>query len=296
MVSRPRGGSKQSCLDGFGRDLVGANMFAVSLIYWRARATSLLLLPLISCAGNLAIADGLVVSTPYVAERSSPVSDERFSVHGQATGIWQGYGRIRSPYEGENSLPGGGQGRETISVTPAIGIQTWQGGAIYLNPELFQGFGLAQTHGLGGFSNGEAQKGGSLYPKGYVARVYLQQTFGLGGSTEKVESDFNQLGGTRDVSRVTVTSGKFAVNDIFDRNSVSQDGRNGFMNYALWAGGAFDYSADQKGYGAGSVIDLNQKDWAVRVGRFLIPIKSNAQTLSWISVAKARRSARSRCA
>jgi high affinity Mn2+ porin len=36
-----------------------------------------------------------------------------WNVHGQTTLIQQGYPRIRSPYEGANSLPGGGQGRET---------------------------------------------------------------------------------------------------------------------------------------------------------------------------------------
>ena len=62
---------------------------------------------------------------------------------------------------------------------------------------------------------------------------------------------------------------------------MSQDGRDGFFNYSHWASGAFDYAADQKGYGAGTVAELNQKTWAFRLGRFLLPIKSNAQTLSW---------------
>ena len=214
---------------------------------------------------------------------SDPATDasKRWNVHGQGTVVWQGHPGFRSPYQGDNSLNGGGQGKETVSGTLALGVKLWQGAEIYFNPEVFQGFGLAQTHGLGGFSNGEAQKGGSLYPKGYVARAFARQTFGFGGETEQVEDDFNQIGGVRDISRLTITSGKFAVNDVFDRNSVSQDARDGFLNYAIWEGGAFDYAADQKGYGAGTVIDFNQKSWAFRTGYFLLPIHSNAQTLSW---------------
>ena len=208
-----------------------------------------------------------------------------WNVHGQGTIVWQGHGRMRSPYQGENSLNGGGQGRETVSSTLALGVRLWQGAELYFNPEVFQGFGLAFTHGLGGFSNGEAQKGGSLYPKAYVARAFVRQTIGLGGEQEYWRDDFNQLGGAKDISRLTIISGKLAVNDVFDRNSVSQDARTGFLNYAMWAGGAFDYGADQKGYGAGTVVDLNQKMWAVRTGYFLLPIHSNAQTLSW-SVAR----------
>lgn len=215
------------------------------------------------------------------AQAAARPEDQRWNLHGQTTVVWQGYGRIRSLYQGDNSLPAGGQGRETVSATAALGVRLLPGTELYFNPEVFQGFGLAQTHGLGGFSNGEAQKGGNLYPKAYVARAFLRQTFGFGGGQEKIEDEFNQLGGMKDVQRVTVTAGKFAVNDIFDRNSVSQDARVGFLNYANWAGGGFDYGADQKGYGAGLVVDFNQKHWAFRTGYFLLPVHSNAQTLSW---------------
>ncbi|HZV03723.1 MAG TPA: hypothetical protein VE999_01410 [Gemmataceae bacterium] len=36
-----------------------------------------------------------------------------FAVHGQATFVDQGYPSFRSPYEGANSMSGGGQSRET---------------------------------------------------------------------------------------------------------------------------------------------------------------------------------------
>ena len=207
--------------------------------------------------------------------------DQRVGLWGQTTVVWQGHGRFRSPYQGENSLNGGGQGRETVSATPMLGVRLWQGGELYFNPEVFQGFGLANTHGLGGFSNGEAQKGGSVEPQAYVARAFYRHIIGLGGEQERIAADLNRLAATRDVSRLTFTLGRFAVGDIFDDNAYAHDPRTTFLNYALWAAGAFDYAADQKGYGVGAVAELNQRHWAFRIGQLLLPIKSNAQTLSW---------------
>lgn len=208
-------------------------------------------------------------------------ADSRWNLHGQSTLIWQGHGRFRARYEGENSLRSGGEGKETISVTPSLGLRVVPGTEFYFNPEIFQGFGLAGTHGLGGFSNGEAQKGGSLEPQVYVARAYFRHTIGFGGERERVVDAFNQLGGTRDVSRSTVTWGRFSVKDAFDLNSYASDARQDFLNYAIWAGGALDFAADQKGYAIGAVAEINQKHWAWRVGFFRQPIHSNAQTLSW---------------
>jgi high affinity Mn2+ porin len=89
---------------------------------------------------------------------------EDWSIHAQYTLLGQGYPRFRSPYQGTNSLPGGGQIRETMSQTTFLGRRLWNNGELYFNPEFDQGFGLADTLGLAGFPNGEAQKAGeSMY-------------------------------------------------------------------------------------------------------------------------------------
>jgi high affinity Mn2+ porin len=49
--------------------------------------------------------------------------------HGQATFVWQGYPAIRSPYQGPNSLPGGGQGRETADASLQLPIADQDAGA-----------------------------------------------------------------------------------------------------------------------------------------------------------------------
>jgi high affinity Mn2+ porin len=104
---------------------------------------------------------------------------EDWSIHTQYTLIGEGYPRFRSPYQSTNSLPGGGQFRETMSQTTYLGRRLWNGGELYFNPEFNQGFGLADTIGLAGFPNGEAQKAGEHVPKLNIARLYLKQTIGL---------------------------------------------------------------------------------------------------------------------
>jgi high affinity Mn2+ porin len=166
-----------------------------------------------------------------------------------------------------------------MTATAYLGRTLWEGGALYLDPEFAQGFGLSHTFGLAGFPNGEAQKSGAHVPKLYIARFYLTQTIGLGGEQEKVEDDLNQVAGTRDISRVTLYAGKLAVNDLFDANTYAHDPRNDFMNWSVWEGGAYDYAADQRGYSDGVAAELNQKEWAFRLGAFLEPKRSNDRDL-----------------
>ena len=201
------------------------------------------------------------------------------ALHGQSTFITQSALPFRSKYKGDNSLASGGETKETWTVTPAAGVRLWPGSEFYFNPEVFQGFGLDSTHGVAGFPNGEAQKGGSHAPEAYVARLFMRQVWGLGGEREAIKDDFNQLGGTYDVSRLTLTVGKFSASDIFDANSLSHDPRDDFFNWSIWEAGAFDYAANQKGYSWGAALELNQKTWAVRAGYFLEPVVPNSDVL-----------------
>src|ERR1700726_3593967 len=203
-----------------------------------------------------------------------------WNVHGQTTFIAQGYPSIRSPYEGANSLPGGGQGRETLTADAFLGWRLWDGSELYFNPELAQGFGLNTTLGLGGFSNGEAQKGGTDLPKFRPQRYLIRQTFGLGGEQEEVADGPFQLAGKRDIDRVTLTVGRFAVGDFFDGNSYAKDPRADFMNWSIWSSGAYDFPADLPGFTRGAVVELNRKDWALRAGLFQLPSAPNSDVLT----------------
>lgn len=223
---------------------------------------------------NPALTAETVIDAPAGAAAAAGWQD--WSIHAQSTFIYQGYPGFSSPYEGKNSLAGGGQARETWSTTVFIGRKLWEGAELYANPELDQGFGFGNTTGLGGFSNGEAMKSGFTIPSPHLHRLFLRQSIGLGGAQETIAGDLNQFGGKRDVSRITFTAGKFSVTDMFNDNAYSHDPRTTFLNWAIWEAGAFDYPADKFGFTYGAVADLNQKNWALRAGYFLMPKESNS--------------------
>jgi high affinity Mn2+ porin len=213
-------------------------------------------------------------STEEATDRA-PGPDRAWNVHGQSTLVAQGHPAFRSPYEGPNSLTGARQGRNTVSATAFVGLRAWEGGELYVNPELMQGFGLDDTHGVAGFPNGEAQRSNFPVPRFNVARLYLSQTFGLGGEREAVEDGPNQLAGERDVSRITVTAGKLAVTDFFLVNSYAGEPRTGFLNWNVYGGGSYDWTMDLLSWTWGALVELNRPDWAVRAGYFLLPAVSN---------------------
>jgi len=200
---------------------------------------------------------------------------DNFSIHGQTTAIYQASLPMRANYNGLQSLGPVYVARDTNSVTAFLGYRIQPGTELWFNPEPFQGFGLDNTHGLGGFSNGEAQKGGFPFPHYNTARLYLRQTLGLGGEQEDIEDGANTFASKQDYSRVNLIFGRLSVTDNFDNNAYSHDPRGQFMNFSLMDAGALDYAADQKGYTWGAVAELNQKTWAIRAGAFLEPTVPN---------------------
>ena len=209
-------------------------------------------------------------------ENSSQIQFPNWEIHGQTTYLQQGYPAFRSPYLGDNSFTPWAQTRQTWTTSAFIGVRLWDGGELYYNPELLQGFGLHDTTGAAGFPNGEAQKSNFAYPRYSASRLFLRQTVGFGGGEEIVEGDYGQMGGKMDISRLTVQIGRFAVHDVFDTNSYADDPRADFLNWSIWAAGAFDYPADKIGLTYGAVAELNQQYWALRVGYFLTGNEPNA--------------------
>ena len=204
-----------------------------------------------------------------------PIAFDRWNVHGQFTFVEQGYPAFHSPYQGQNSLSGASQAKDTASTTAFIGFRPWNGTDIYINPEITQGFGLSDTLGVAGFPNFEAQKASFPMPRFDLARVYVQQTFGLGGEQETIVDGPNQIARKEDISRLTIIAGKLAVTDFFDNNAYAHDGRTQFFNWNVDCCGSYDWTMDQISYTWGAMAELNQKFWAVRAGYFLVPAVSN---------------------
>jgi high affinity Mn2+ porin len=204
---------------------------------------------------------------------------DNVNFHGQLTFTWQGYPPFHSPYQGPNSLPGSGQGRETSDATFYAGVRLWQGAELWLNPEIDQGFGLADTLGVAGFTSGEAYKVGFADPYARLPRAFIRQTIDLGGDSVKLEAAANQFAGSQTANRLVLTVGKFAVTDVFDTNKYAHDPRSDFMNWTIIDTGTFDYAADAWGYTYGAAAEWYQGDWTVRGGLFDLSTVPNSEDL-----------------
>ena len=202
----------------------------------------------------------------------------RFSLHGQTTFVNQGVTGFRAPYQGANSLVPH-QAQATTTATAFVGFKLLEGTELYYNPEFSQGFGLSRTLGVAGFVNGEAQKAGAPFPKLRSNRYFVRQTFGLGGETEDVPDGPNQVATRRDVERITVVAGKFALGDFFDGNVYAHDPRVDFMNWSLWAASAWDFPANLPGFTQGVYVEYNRAEFAVRAAYTQVPKEPSSDVL-----------------
>ncbi len=207
-------------------------------------------------------------NAPMITKAPAAPDLDNVSFHGQTTFVWQGYPAIRSPFEGVNSLPHGGEGRETWDVTLYAGMRLWQGAEAWIDPEIDQGFGFANTHGAAGFPSGEAYKIGADYPYARVQRYFVRQTIDLGGETEKVDASVNQFAASQTANRLVLTVGKFAIVDIFDTNKYASNPKSDFLNWSLINAGTFDYAGDGWGYSYGAAAEWYQGRWTLRGGVF----------------------------
>lgn len=204
---------------------------------------------------------------PAAASKAPPDPDS-INFHGQTTFTWQGYPPIRSPYSGANSLPASGQGRETADATLYAGIRLWDGAELWIDPELDQGFGIGNSHGIAGFASAEAYKGGSDQPYARLQKAFIRQTINLGGKSQKTDADINQFAEMQTANRVVLTIGKFGIPDIFDTNKYANNSKADFLNWSLVNAGTLDYAGDGWGYTYGAAGEWYQGDWTLRAGVF----------------------------
>lgn len=218
------------------------------------------------------LASGVLLPTMALADESI---NEDWNAKFQSTYVLQKNAAFHSPYASVNSLSATANRSYSFTATAAFGVRLWHGAELYFNPEVSQGVPFSNLTGLAGFTNGELARTSGPRPTLYRARLFLRQTWGMGGSTEHVESDANQLAGSVDKHRFVLTMGNLSVLDIFDDNTYSHDPRTQFMNWSLMTHGAYDYAADSRGYSWGAALEYFDEEWALRAGRFIQPKEPN---------------------
>ena len=204
---------------------------------------------------------------------------ESWNVHAQSTFIRQVQPAFHSPYQGPHSLHGDPAGSYSLTATADLGLRLGDATELYLDPEAVQGVPLSGLGGLAAFPNGELAKTSGKSLKVYRARLFVRQTFELGGDAVEVESDANQLKSSYQSRRLVVTAGNVSVLDLFDAGTYAHDPRTQFMNWALMTYGAYDYPADARGYTNGLAVDYDDGPWTLRAGRFAEPRSPNGLPL-----------------
>ncbi len=204
------------------------------------------------------------------------ISQESWNAYGQFTSIEQWKPAFSARYSGEQSLGTAAEGSFTETATLFFGLRLWHGGEAYFVPEVISELPLSGLHGIGGaIQNFELQKTGSETPQLYRSRTYLRQTFGLGGGPEEKESDPMQLGTKVDKRRIVFTVGNFTILDVFDRNSISWDPRQTFLNMAFMTYASWDFPSDARGYSWGGAEELYWDSWVFRLARITPPQRPN---------------------
>lgn len=218
------------------------------------------------------------VSATTATDSSTAESEELYSFHGVSTSAVQGYPAFDAQYRGKNSFRSHGQTRSGTTADLFLGMRLWEGAGAYVNPEVNQGFGLENTVGAASYVNAMTTRVGSAAPYLRMQRFFVRQTIGLGGDTqadgglggssEMLEATAGQIARKVDRDRITITVGKYSVQDIFDANIYAHDPTEDFMNYAFTTLGTFDYAADAWGYSHGVTAELKKDWWTVRGGVF----------------------------
>jgi len=211
--------------------------------------------------------------------------DERWNAYGQATYIANKHDAFPAAYTNLNGSPNSllAQKERSWSATATgyLGVRPWRGGEIFFVPEMIAQVAFSNLHGLGGsVQNGELEKTGFSDPIFYRSRLFLRQTWNLGGETERVDSGPMQLAHAVSSRRFVLTAGNLAIIDIFDRNQYAGDIRQQFlsMNFATYT--AYDFGADARGYSWGVTGEYFVDKWAFRAGRFLVPNLPNQLQLN----------------
>jgi high affinity Mn2+ porin len=231
---------------------------------------------------NTSLRVGLLALLPHAALAGEP----ELNLHIENVDVVQGDFNFPAKYSGPNSLNPNGEIAETVTMQVFGGGRLWRGAEVHVGALMWQGYGLSKTFGIEAFPNGDAFKAGTWIPNFTVSRLFLRQTIGFGGKKEDVPDGQLTLAGRRDVSRLTITIGRFTPMDVFDDNAYARDPHTQFLNWAMMGNLAWDYGQDTVGFTTGVAVELNLPAWAVRYGFFQMPRDKNGftsedQVLMW---------------
>ena len=224
-------------------------------------------------AAPLAVAQ----SDPTTSAQATPTQTdhaENWNLFYQATSVGMYHDSFPALYSGPLSLENRSERDVSLTTTLFLGFRLFNT-EFYINPEIAGGRGFSHVNGLANSNNGELPRVASATPKPYLARAYFTHDFGFGDERQKVDSDANQLGGSRPMKRYSISIGRFTLTDFFDDNRYSHDPRTQFLGWAAMYNGAWDYPADVRGYTWGWVHEFHTRQWSLRYASAAEPRVAN---------------------
>ncbi len=250
---------------------------------------------LVAALVRMSAQDTPPVETPQPEAPATPTLDTMFEhsqtakwwVSGQANFIFQANGDFYAQYSGPNSFKNVSDNALSRVLTLFTAYEFTPNSQLYLDVEETGGSGLSSALGLAGFVNLDVVRNPSIGQQPYIARLFFQQIIPLSG--ERIESERTPLSMPTSVpaKRLDIRFGKFALADFFDNNIGGTDSHYQFMNWVIDNNGAYDYAADTRGYTIGAMIELEEKNWALRFAETLMPKVANGPNLD-ADVARAR--------
>jgi hypothetical protein len=208
-------------------------------------------------------------------------SNERIWLSGQTNFIFQTHPGFYAKYTGANSLDPNYEKATSRVLTLYTGVQLNHSTEVLVDIEEAGGAGLSTALGLAGFSNLDVVRNPTLSPTPYFARVMVHKVFAL--SKERMEAERGPLSTFSDVPvrRLELRAGKYGTADFFDLNSVGSDSHLQFMNWSTAQNGAYDYSADTRGYTWGALAEYQDRNWALRFSESLMPVVAHGMSMEW---------------
>lgn len=205
----------------------------------------------------------------------------RWYISGQVNFIYQTHPPFPAKYTGPNSLLPRYEKAISRVMTLCTGVELNKTTEVLVDVEETGGAGLSSALGLGGFTDLDVVRNPELSKAPYLARAMFHKVIAL--SSDTVESERNPLSLFTSLPRrrLEVRVGKFSMVDFFDLNSAGSDSHLQFLNWTVDNNGAYDYSADTRGYTWGVVADYEERNWGFRFAEGLMPKVANGIDLVW---------------
>jgi high affinity Mn2+ porin len=220
-----------------------------------------------------------------------PHSDSsRYWISGQANVVLQFHPSFPAQYNGPNSLTPWTQSATTHILTLYAGYEVTHTTEVFANMEDATGSGIGNALGLAGYTNLDSVRlveGVPLSKGPYLARLMVRQIIPLTDERVAAERDEFHLATSLPARRIEFRAGKFDLVDFFDLNSFGSDTHLQFLNWTVDNDGAFDYSANTRGYTDGAIAEYDDHWFSARFAETLMPKIANGIQLD-ADIARAR--------